>query len=743
MRFAVWSSGPAARGATGSNAMTAPPIEPGTFHPLGSTWDGRGVNFALFTQYATAVDLCLFDDAGRETRVTVPWRSLHVWHLYIPGLGPGQRYGWRVHGPFAPHEGHRFNANKLLVDPYARALEGTFDGSAAVYGYPRDLLHDDLVFDDRDDAAAKPKCVVVDDAFDWEGDRPPRIPWERTVLYELHVKGATKLHPRVPIEIRGTYLGLGSDAAIAHFQSLGVTTIELMPVQERIDEPALIARGLTNYWGYNTLAFFAPERRFATPAGSPIREFKQMVKQLHARGIEVVIDVVYNHTCEGGALGPTVSFRGIDNRVYYRLDPRDLREYVDYSGCGNTLDATHPQVLKLVTDSLRYWVTEMHVDGFRFDLAPALARGNDGDIERVGAFFSVVHQDPVLSRIKLIAEPWDLGAGGYQVGGFPVLWTEWNGRYRDTVRRFWRGDRKAVADLGYRLTGSSDLFGDDGRGPHASINFVTAHDGFTLRDLVSYDKKHNEANGERNKDGLDDNDSQNCGVEGDSNDPRVVARRRTLARSLMATLFVSQGVPMLEMGDELWRTQQGNNNPYCHDSDLTWVDWRTEDEGAAMLGVVRTLAALRNAHPVFRRRDFLRGQRAGASRRNDIVWLRPDGLEMQQVDWETPRRASLGFRLDGEAFAAEGPTTPKDDSFLVLMNGEREAVPFFTPGPSLGTTWHIVFDTRERSQVGAVVVAGASLELEAGSLLILCSAPGSGNQNETLAPVSLTTKALP
>jgi isoamylase len=698
--------------------MTALPIEPGTFHPLGATWDGRGVNFALFSQHATGVDLCLFDDAGVETRHRIPWRSLHVWHAYVPGVGPGQRYGFRVHGPFAPRDGHRFNANKLLVDPYALAIEGTLDGSAPVYGYPRDIVKDDLEFDPRDDAYGKPKCVVIDGAFDWQGDRAPAVPWEKTVLYEAHVKGMTKRHPDVPPELRGTYLGLASDAVIAHLEAIGVTTLELMPVQHKIDEPALAARGLTNYWGYNTLGFFVPDRRFATAHGAPEREFKEMVRRLHARGIEVVIDVVYNHTCEGDALGPTLAYRGIDNRVYYRLHPTDLREYVDYSGCGNTLDATHPQVLKFVTDSLRYWVTEMHVDGFRFDLAPALARGNDGDVERLGVFFSVVHQDPILSRIKLIAEPWDLGVGGYQVGGFPVLWSEWNGRYRDTVRRFWRGDKNAVGDLGTRLAGSSDLFGDDGRGPRASINFVTAHDGFTLRDLVSYDKKHNEANGEKNRDGLDDNDSQNAGVEGETRDPAILARRRSLARSLMATLFVSQGVPMIAMGDELWRTQAGNNNAYCHDSELTWVDWQPNDESRAMLDFVRGLAALRKRHAVFGRPEFLRGERIGGSRGKDIVWLRADGAEMQRTDWEAPRRAVMAFRLDGLAFEAEGGPAPRDDSFLLVMNGERDPVTFLMPPSVLGTAWYVVIDTRERPRIGAQALPLTAIELDAGSLVV-------------------------
>ena len=533
-------------------------LERGTFHPLGATWDGSGVNFALFSEHATGVELCLFDADGRETRVPVPWRTNYVWHARVPGAAPGQRYGWRVHGPFEPERGHRFAPNKLLVDPYARAFDGAIDLDGPVYVPPQD---------GRDDAASKPRCVVIDPRYDWGGDRPPAVRWRDTVLYELHVKGFTKLCPGVPEALRGTYLGLGTDAAIRHLEALGVTTVELMPIHEHVDERAVAARGMRNYWGYSTLGFFAPDRRFATPGGDAVREFKEMVKRLHGAGIEVVLDVVYNHSCEGDVNGPTLGFRGIDNRVYYRLDPRDLARYVDYTGCGNTLDATHPQVLKMVTDSLRYWVEEMHVDGFRFDLAPALARGTDGAVDHIGAFFAVVHQDPVLSRTKLIAEPWDVGAGGYQVGNFPILWTEWNGRFRDTVRSFWRGDRRVVADLGYRLTGSSDLFADDGRHPHASINLVTAHDGFTLRDLVSYARKHNLANGEGDRDGLVENLSQNCGVEGETEDPGVRSRRRTLARSMMATMFLSQGIPMVEMGDELWRTQDGNNNPYCQDSE--------------------------------------------------------------------------------------------------------------------------------------------------------------------------------
>ncbi len=705
--------------------MTAERVDPGDPDPLGATWDGRGVNFALFSENATAATLCLFDGDGRETRIGVPSRTANVWHAYVPGLAPGQRYGWRLHGPYDPREGNRFNPNKLLVDPYARALDGAVDMRGPVFAYPRDRRLDDLTFDDRDDAFAKPKAIVANDAFDWAGDRRPRVPWADSVLYELHVKGFTKLHPFVSEELRGTFLGLASDAAIAHLKSVGVTTLELLPVHEHLDEPGVVARGMVNYWGYSTLGFFAPDRRFATPGGDAVREFKEMVKRLHAADIEVILDVVYNHTCEGDELGPTVSLRGIDNRVYYRLKPHDPRQYIDYSGCGNTLNAPHPQVIKLVCDSLRYWASEMHVDGFRFDLAPALARTPAGDFDRIATFLAAVHQDPILSRVKLIAEPWDLGTAGYQVGNFPVLWSEWNGRYRDTTRAFWRGEPKVVADLGYRLTGSSDLFADDGRRPHASVNFLTTHDGFTLRDLVSYETKHNEANGEDNKDGLDGNTSQNCGVEGETLDPQVIAMRRRIARSLLSTLFVSQGVPMLGMGDEVWRTQQGNNNPYCHDSPLTWVNWQIDDEKRAMLEFVRSLASVRRAHPALRRGDFLRGAPLPGARAKDIVWLRPDGQEMRAEDWAAPEQAALAFRLDScgvdhgrnaEGSAPGGKT--RDAALFVMMNGEREPLRFALPAPDLGAAWTILVDTRDEPRTGETARAGALVELEQGSLVV-------------------------
>jgi isoamylase len=694
--------------------MTA--VEVGSPTPLGSTWDGRGVNFALFSQNAAAVDLCLFDEAGVETRIPVPSRTLHVWHAYVPGARPGQRYGWRVHGPYAPQQGNRFNRNKLLIDPYARELDGGLDLKGPVYAYPRDRAVDDLFFDPRDDAFAKPKSVVVDERFDWGDDALPRVPWDETVVFELHVRGFTRLHPGVPEPMRGKFLGLASDAAIAHLTALGVTTVKLMPVHARADEPALVARGLTNYWGYNTLSFFAPDGRFATNHGQATSEFRAAVKRLHQAGIEVVLDVVYNHSCEGDRFGPTVSFRGIDDRVYYRHERDRPGQYLDVTGCGNTLDTSHPQVLKLVTDSLRYWATEMHVDGFRFDLAPALGRNEQGRFEPRSSFVAALYQDPVLSRLKLIAEPWDLGEEGYRLGGFPAPWLEYNDRFRDTVRRFWRGERKVVGDLGYRLTGSSDVFSGEARPPMASLNFVTVHDGFTLRDLVSYEKKHNEANGERNLDGGPTGTSQNAGVEGETDDARVVQRRRTLARSLMATLFVSQGVPMLEMGDELWRTQRGNNNAYCHDSELTWVDWRPTDAARSMFDAARSLVALRKRLGALRQRDFLLGGRTGDGPK-DITWLRPDGAEMTLADWKEPAQAAIAFRLQG------------DPSVLVLMNGASSPATFVIGTSSVGA-WRVAFDSGVESasaeQGQGRERAGAEVALAPGSLIILVAdIPGS------------------
>jgi isoamylase len=681
-------------------------VEAGAPQPLGSTWDGRGVNFALFSQHGTGVDLCLFDGAGVETRVPVTSRTFHVWHVYVPGARPGQRYGWRARGPYAPQQGDRFNPHKLLVDPYARDLDGRLDVRGPVYAYPRDRAADDLLLDARDDASAKPKSVVVDESYDWGDDRLPGVPWHDTVVYELHVRGFTRLHPGVPEPLRGKFLGLASDAAIEHLASLGVTTVKLMPVHARADEPALVTRGLTNYWGYNTLSYFAPDDRFATAPGRAVPEFREMVRRLHVAGIEVVLDVVYNHTCEGDRYGPTVNLRGIDDRVYYRHDRDRPDRYLDVTGCGNTLDTSHPQVLKLVTDSLRYWAMAMHVDGFRFDLAPALARDGRGLFDPRSSFLAALHQDPCLAKLKLIAEPWDLGEGGYRLGGFPGSWLEYNDRFRDTVRRFWRGEAKVIGDLGYRLTGSSDVFSGEARPPQASLNFVTVHDGFTLRDLVSYEAKHNEANGEGNADGGPVGTSQNCGVEGETDDARIIARRRTLARSLMATLFVSQGVPMLEMGDELWRTQRGNNNAYCHDSELTWVDWRESDATRAMLGAARSLTSLRRHLGALRQRDFLRGGRM-ADGRKDITWLRPDGVEMQLADWKEPAEAAIAFRLDD------------DPSVLVLLNGERLPVTFLVRPAVPGASWRVAFDASRESEENELSRVSTEAVLAPGSLMIL------------------------
>jgi isoamylase len=688
-----------------------------TLPPLGSTWDGRGVHFALFSRNAVSVDLCLFDAAGFETRVAVPKRQFHVWHVYVLGVGPGQRYGWRVHGPYSPAEGQRFNANKLLVDPYTRAVDGHLDTRGLVYGYPRDRALDDLVLDPRDDAAATPRSVVVDDRFDWGSDGRPAVPWRDTILYELHVKGFTKLHPGIPEALRGTFMGLASDAAITHLTSLGVTTLKLMPVHARADEPVVVSRGLTNYWGYNTLAYFAPDERFATQSGQAVPEFKQMVKRLHGAGIEVILDVVYNHTCEGDRFGPTVSLRGIDDRVYYRHEKERPAEYVNVTGCGNTLDTSEPQVLKLVTDSLRYWATEMHVDGFRFDLAPALARDEDGRFDRRSSFFAAIHQDPVLSRLKLIAEPWDLGEEGYRLGAFPILWTEYNDRFRDTVRRFWRGEREVVADLGYRIAGSSDIFDREGRSPHAGINFVTVHDGFTLRDLVSYARKHNEANGEGNADGSTENASQNCGVEGETDDTVVRDRRRTLARSLMATLCVAQGVPMFEMGDELWRTQRGNNNPYCQDSELTWLDWRRDDDAGTMLRTAEALVSLRKRLDVLRHHEFLRAARVESKKGEaDVTWLRADGTEMARADWEKPEKAILAFKLVG------------NPSIIVMMNGERTPVTFRLPVEPFGPRWRAVLDTGRPGRIDEGAPAAGGIDLGAGCLVVMVADPAPGSR---------------
>ncbi len=708
-------------------ALTA---RPGRHAPLGATFDGEGVNFAVFSENATGMDVCLFDERGVETRVPLRDRSAHVWHGFIPGLRPGQRYGFRAHGTYAPDLGLRFNANKLLVDPYALALEGTIDYGEPVFGYVGAPLKglagasepaDDRTADLRDSARGVPKAIVSDVAFDWDGDRHPHVPWADTVLYEAHVKGMTMTHPEVPEHLRGTYLGLAHPAIIEHLQRLGITSVELLPIQEHMDEWSVASRGMKNYWGYSTLAFLAPSHRFASVPGAQISEFKTMVKALHRAGIEVVLDVVYNHTGEGDQLGPTVSLRGLDNSTYYRLRSDKRALYEDFTGCGNSLNMLHAQTLKLVMDSLRYWVTSMHVDGFRFDLASTLAR-ESGAVDKMSAFFDIIHQDPILSNVKLIAEPWDLGDGGYQVGNFPVLWTEWNGRYRDTLRYFWTGATWTVADLGYRLTGSSDLYEDDGRHPHASINFITAHDGFTLRDLVSYEKKRNDANGEQSRDGNDHNASWNCGVEGETTDEAILKLRLRQQRNFVIMLALSQGVPMITSGDEMGKTQGGNNNAFVQDNAVSWLDWELDADRADLLHFCRDVFAFRQRHPVFRRPGFFKGQRVGDSELKDIAWFHPSGREMTLTDWQKPTHNALALMLAGDALdwrdALGDPVI--DDSFLLLLNGSREAVDFVLPSVEWGKLWALRIDTRERSMLYETNLdGGARITLDQDTTMVL------------------------
>jgi glycogen operon protein len=703
-------------------------VRPGRPFPLGATYDGHGTNFALFSEHAERVAVCLFDERGQETRAPLVERHANVWHGHLEGIGPGQRYGFRVFGPYAPREGHRFNGNKLLVDPYARAFQGKADYRYPLFGFVRgEGEAGEERPDPRDSAPGVPKCLVMDDRFDWGDDQPPHVPWHRTVLYELHVKGFTMRHPEVPSALRGTYAGLASPAVIAHLVSLGVTSVELMPVHEAMDEISVARRGLPNYWGYSTLGYFAPDQRFCSQLsgqpGGQVREFKEMVKALHAAGLEVVLDVVYNHTCEGDQNGLTVSFRGIDNHSYYRLRRGDPSQYEDFTGCGNTLNMLHPEALKLVMDSLRYWATEMHVDGFRFDLAPSLAREVDG-VDGLSAFFNIIHQDPILSRVKLIAEPWDLGAGGYQVGNFPILWGEWNGRFRDTVRRTWLTSPPPLPDLGYRLTGSSDLYQDDGRHPSASINFVTAHDGFTLRDLVSYAHKHNEANGEENRDGTDDNASANGGVEGETEDKEVIELRARQIRNLLCTLILSQGVPMLSAGDEIGRTQGGNNNAYCQDNDISWVDWRLTKREKEIFSFTQAVLALRSTHPAFHRRHFFRGERSAAATLKDLTWLAEDGEEMTAEDWVDPTRATLTMMIAGDGVDAldDDGRELSDDSFLVIVHTGEDPIDFRVPWlPHRPPEWEVVIDTvsADVPPVRGAVQAGTVLSVGARSLVVL------------------------
>jgi len=699
---------------------------PGRPYPLGATWDGAGVNFALFSEHASAVELCLFDGAepGREVhRIAIHERTDQIWHVYLPQARPGLLYGYRVYGPYEPKTGDRFNSAKVLLDPYARAVSGTVSWSSAMFGYRVDDPAADLVRDDQDNAGGVPKSVVVDPAFSWGDDRRPGTPWHQTVIYELHVKGFTARHPDVPRELRGTYAGLASPAAVDYLKQLGITAVELLPVHHSITEKAVRERALTNYWGYNSIGYFAPDSRFASAGdrGQQVSEFKSMVKTLHQAGIEVILDVVYNHTAEGAHLGPTLCFRGIDNVAYYRLAD-DRRRYLDYTGCGNTLNMTHPRTIQLIMDSLRYWVLDMHVDGFRFDLAATLARELH-DVDRLSAFFDVINQDPVISQVKLIAEPWDLGEGGYQVGNFPVGWAEWNGRYRDTIRRYWRGDEGQVAELGFRLTGSSDLYERGGRRPYASVNFVTAHDGFTLADLVSYNDKHNEANGEANADGTDHNFSWNCGAEGPTDDPRIHARRERQMRNFLATLFLSQGIPMLGAGDETARTQRGNNNGYCQDNDMSWFQWPVSRAAQRQLEFTRRLIRLRLNHPVFHRRTFFQGRRIQDSRAKDLSWFRPDGKEMTDEHWANGFSRCLGLRLAGDAIEeVDDMGEPLvDDTFLVLLNAHHERIPFVLPAHEARVRWELLLDTRawEVPDRGRAFRAGDHYDLEGRSLAVL------------------------
>ena len=681
-------------------------VWPGTAYPLGATWDGSGTNFALFSEVATAVELCLFgtadDPAGNaaaETRVALTEVDGFVWHCYLPEVGPGQRYGYRVHGPYRPERGQRCNPAKLLLDPYGKAVDGDVRWHESLFSY---RMRDHSALNTADSAPYMPRNVVINPDFDWGGDRAPRTPYHETLIYEAHVRGLTLRHPRVPPGLRGTYAGLAHPAVIEHLTRLGVTAVELMPVHQFVSERALADRGLTNYWGYNTIAFLAPHNRYSSAAGpaGQVTEFKEMVKALHAAGIEVILDVVYNHTAEADHLGPTLSFRGIDNAAYYRLRSDEPRYYVDYTGCGNSLNARHPHALQLIMDSLRYWIMEMHADGFRFDLASALARELH-DVDRLSAFFDLVQQDPVVSQVKLIAEPWDVGEGGYQVGKFPPLWTEWNGQYRDTVRDLWRGNSAALPEFASRLTGSSDLYETSGRRPVASVNFVTCHDGFSLRDLVSYDRKHNEANGEDGRDGTDDNRSWNCGAEGPVDDPAINELRARQVRNFLVTLFCSQGIPMMAAGDEMGRTQQGNNNAYCQDNDLSWVDWEGGAKQADLLEFACGLSALRRRHPVFRRRRFFSGLSATApgpgagGGMQDLVWLTPSGQEMTGGDWDTYYARSLGVFLNGSAISEPGPhgETVRDDDFLLFVNAHSEPVTFVLPGARFAAEWEILVDT--------------------------------------------------
>ncbi|MHA7141351.1 glycogen debranching protein GlgX [Arthrobacter sp. CAL618] len=693
---------------------------PGEAYPLGATYDGTGTNFALYSEIADRVELCLFEDDGTETRVHLNEVDGYVWHGYLPHIVPGQKYGYRVHGPNAPEEGHRCNPNKLLLDPYAKAVHGQMDWDPALFGYN---FGDENSINNDDSAPHMMLGVVVNPFFDWDGDRKPRIPYHQSVIYEAHVKGLTQLHPEVPEEQRGTYAGVAHPSVISHLQKLGITAIELMPVHQFVNDSTLQEKGLTNYWGYNTIGFFAPHNTYgsAGDTGEQVQEFKAMVRELHLAGIEVILDVVYNHTAEGNHLGPTLSMRGIDNSAYYRLVEDDKKYYMDYTGTGNSLNVGNPHSLQLLMDSLRYWVTEMHVDGFRFDLASTLAR-EFYDVDRLSAFFELVQQDPVVSQVKLIAEPWDVGPGGYQVGNFPPQWTEWNGKYRDTVRDFWRGEPSTLGEFASRLTGSADLYEQSARRPVASINFVTAHDGFTIRDLVSYNEKHNDANGEDNNDGETHNRSWNCGEEGPTDNPEVNTLRVRQQRNFIATLLLSQGVPMLLHGDELGRTQQGNNNTYAQDSEISWIHWDQMDQ--PLLEFTAAVNRLRSEHPTFRRRRFFDGRpvrRGEGEALPDIVWLGTDGTVMAPEDWDTGFGRSIGVFLNGQGISGRDARGQRitDQNFLLLFNASDEPVDFTLPPQEYAPTWDEVIDTAGKYADSDAIPAEATITLEAKSMVVL------------------------
>ena len=698
-------------------------LQPGRRYPLGATFDGVGTNFSLFSELAEKVELCLFDDAGKETRVDLPEVTGFTWHGYAPGIAPGQRYGFRVHGPYNPAEGKRCNRYKLLLDPYARAIEGHPQWNEALYGYH--FNDQDGAPNGIDSAPFMPRSVVVNPWFDWSDDRPPRWGWNDTIVYEAHVKGFTKRHPGIPENLRGTYAGLASPPVIQYFKSLGITAVELMPIHQFVHSQHLMDRGLRNYWGYDSIGFFAPHNEYAAygQRGDQVREFKWMVKTLHQAGIEVILDVVFNHTPEGNHLGPTLSLKGIDNLAYYRTT-QDRRFYMDYTGTGNSLNMRHPQVLQLIMDSLRYWIQEMHVDGFRFDLAAALARELH-DVDRLSAFFDLIQQDPVVSQVKLIAEPWDVGEGGYHVGNFPPLWSEWNGKYRDTMRDYWRGQDATLGEFAYRFTGSADLYASTGRRPYASVNFVTAHDGFTLKDLVSYNEKHNEANGEENRDGEGHNRSWNCGAEGPANDDTINALRAKQQRNFLTTLLLAQGVPMISGGDEIGRSQKGNNNAYCQDNELSWFDWENFDE--SLLNFTRNLIALRRKHRIFARRKWFQGRPLHGTGVKDLAWFTPQAKEMSEEDWKAGFAKSLGVFLNGEAIASTDMYGDRvtDDSFYLIFNAHHEPLQFTMPEASFGQNWLKVIDTNDpprrhdRRKTQQEVAAGGQIEAGPRSLILL------------------------